>query len=82
MKTLIITSAALLATSAGCYAEGGVKTKKDTASHSAHTVILSPEQEVLFAEGKLNETVVKPMYTQTEQLIFTEQVRKTKKQKN
>ncbi len=40
--------------------------------------ILSPEQEALFIEGKLSETVIKPIYTEAEQLIFTEQVKKMK----
>lgn len=40
--------------------------------------ILSVEDERLFNAGRLDETIVKPVYTTVEQVIFTEQVNQVK----
>jgi len=42
--------------------------------------VLNSEQEKLFKDGKLADTVVKPMYTKTEQLVNTEMLKKATKQ--
>jgi len=44
--------------------------------------LLSPEQVKLFKEGRLNETVVKPVYTSTDQLINRELIKKIKEKAN
>jgi hypothetical protein len=41
--------------------------------------ILSSEQDKLFKEGKLAETIVKPIYSSTDQLINIELIKKTTK---
>jgi hypothetical protein len=44
--------------------------------------VLSAEQEKLFKDGKLAETVVTPMYTKTDQLVNSEILKKATKQKD
>ena len=44
--------------------------------------LLSKEQVKLFKEGRLNETVVKPVYTPTEQLINRQLLKKSTDKKN
>lgn len=73
MKTTLITIAmvAVLATS-------GWATDDKKANQLASTnkeQILSPELELLFKEDRLNEAIVKPIYTAAEQIIFSEQVK-------
>ncbi len=41
--------------------------------------ILSAEDIVLFNSGRLNETIVQPVYSTVEQLIFTEQLNQIKR---
>lgn len=55
------------------------KTKKKAIENRE---LLSPEMAKLFKEGKLAETVVKPMYTTTDQLVNTEMIKKVKEKKN
>ena len=42
--------------------------------------ILSAADEQLFFGGRLGETVVQPVYTSVEQLIFSQQVKEVKKE--
>lgn len=78
MKTFIL-SIVLMATFCGqSFAEDGGKSKKEV-KKELNSQILSPELEKLFFSERLGETVVKPMYTSAEQLIFTEQIRQAKK---
>lgn len=51
------------------------KTKKKSTENRE---LLSPELDKLFKEGKLAETIVKPMYTSTDQLVNTEMIKKAK----
>ncbi len=51
------------------------KTKKKSIENRE---LLSPEMDKLFKEGKLAETIVKPMYTTTDQLVNTEMIKKAK----
>ncbi|MFT4770822.1 MAG: hypothetical protein ACI9CP_001087 [Cryomorphaceae bacterium] len=51
------------------------KTKKKSTENRE---LLSPELAKLFKEGKLAETIVKPMYTSTDQLVNTEMIKKAK----
>ena len=58
----------------GIPVEEGKTKKKSTENRE----LLSPELAKLFKEGKLAETIVKPMYTSTDQFINTEMIKKVK----
>jgi hypothetical protein len=47
-----------------------------TKKKSGSELVLTKEQDKLFATGRLNETVIPPLYTTVEQLIFTEQIKR------
>jgi|GEM_PF-2717645 len=53
--------------------EGKIKKKSNE-----NRELLSPEMDKLFKEGNLGETIVKPMYTSTDQLVNTEMIKKAK----
>ena len=54
---------------------GERKTKKKS---SENRELLSPEMDKLFKEGNLAETIVKPMYSSTDQLINTKMIKMSK----
>jgi hypothetical protein len=82
MKTLILTILMMATLGGQSFAAGSDKIKTEAKSNAnAKTEILTAEQEQLFEKGILSEEVVKPVYTEAEQLIFTEQL-KTLKEKN
>jgi len=80
MKALIAAFTLALMLGGQSFASGisseEVKTKKKSTEKRE---LLSPEMDKLFKEGKLAETIVKPMYTSTEQLINTEMIKKVKR---
>jgi len=74
MKTRII--AALMAVLFGSASIASEAEKEATKAQSKlNTQILSPEQELMFASERLNEMVVKPIYTEVEQMIFYQQIK-------
>jgi hypothetical protein len=81
MKTHILTLVLVAFFGVQSFAAEGKKEKKE-AGKELNREILSPELEALFLSGRLGETVVKPVYTQAEQVIFTEQLSQLKKEKH
>jgi hypothetical protein len=77
MKTLAIAMVLFLATGFQSFSAESNK-ENTTEKKQQPEAILSPELEALFFSGRLGETVVKPVYTEAEQVIFTEQVRQIK----
>jgi hypothetical protein len=78
MKTLFATLAMVVFLGAQSFAgtEDTTRVAKKELKNSKE--ILTPDQEILFETGRLNETLVQPIYSSVEQLIFTEMVRKLK----
>ena len=78
MKTLFATLAMVVFLGAQSFAgtEDTTRVAKKEVKNSKE--ILTPAQEILFETGRLNETIVQPIYTTVEQLVFTEMVRKTR----
>ena len=77
MKTLIATVA--LVVFVGMQSFAGADTTRIAKKEVTKTQsILTPAQEKLFETGRLNETIVKPVYSSVEQLLFTEMIRKAK----
>lgn len=79
MKTLIATLALVVFIGAQGFAEADTTKTAEKAVKQTRS-ILSPSQERLFETGRLNETMVQPIYTSVEQLIFTEMIKQTKEQ--
>lgn len=75
--TLIIALVATVANSAWATEPN----KKNTLKTEVHSEILTPALDTLFLNERLNEAIVKPVYTTTEQLIFSEQVKLLKQEK-
>lgn len=79
MKTLIVTILMMATLGRQSFAASFDKIKTEAkANATAKAKILTPEQELLFEKGNLSEAVLKPVYTEAEQLIFTEQLKKIK----
>lgn len=55
----------------------GTTSEEEEIKKQNNREILSSEQDKLFKEGRLAETVVKPIYNSTDQLINTELIKKT-----
>lgn len=79
MKTLFATLAMVVFLGAQSFAGTEDTTRVETKEFKSTKEILTPNQEILFKSGRLDETLVQPIYTSVEQLIFTEMVRRTKK---
>ncbi len=79
MKTWMITLAMICLISGQSFASEGEKNRKD-AKETKDRAILSPELDTLFFSQRLAEAVIKPVYSSTEQLIFSEQIKLTKKE--
>jgi hypothetical protein len=56
----------------------GIASEEEKTKKQNNREILSSEQTKLFKEGRLAEAVVKPIYSSTDQLIYTEMIKKTK----
>lgn len=79
MKTLFATLAMVVFLGAQSFAGTEYTTRVATKEVKNSKEILTPAQEILFETGRLHETIVQPIYTSVEQLLFTEMVRKAKK---
>jgi len=79
MKTWMITLVMICLITGQSFASEGAKNRKD-AKEMKDRAILSPELDTLFFSQRLGEAVIKPIYSSTEQLIFSEQIKLTKKE--
>lgn len=84
MKTLIATLTLTIVLGGQCFAIADTLAddKKIKKEKTENRDLLSPELDKLFKDGKLGETVVKPMYTTTDQLVNTELIKKAKKKED
>ena len=78
MKTLFATLAMVVFLGAQSFAGTEDTTRVATKELKNSKEILTPAQEILFKTGRLNETIVQPIYSSVEQLLFTEMIRKSK----
>ena len=79
MKTILAFFTFCTLMSSQSFAIGDTATVETNKKIEVNKSILSTEDERLFNAGRLDETLIKPVYTSVEQVIFTEQVNRVKR---